>query len=498
MANFGQLLAGAGRVSQGMEQARAVRQANEASAQALQQNRMRLEELRRMEEARARLSQLPSTIGDISFAPAGYQGMPTYEVPSQLQEIDMSTIPARIPTGGGDTNVDVSVADEQFYQGQQAPTPAPAPATGTPATGLANVPYEERVKYFESIDPRYTKNPITEFFTGRQRDMVQKIVDKRASGSPLAQKELGILQEYGPKFPDLQPTTTPAPAVTTTPPAEQPTPPAPAEQPAVAEAEDIPPPVAVGLDVGTKKDPVQTVAKSRPRMFEADPTQYNPYLEQGMRNREYLRQVANIYRQSGLPDKAFEIEAKIQGLDVDLYKMATDQAINEFRRGGDPARMIGLLQQFGSVPIDVQYRTDGNYNVFVNGTMLDQPLDAVTLTDELRTLVDSTYRQQKVDAQLANQKAMLDAQLETDKEIMKQNAQMVREAALAHINGGYNLAKEQLAQRGYTITNLNDGRVVISSKDGTEVGLVDLNNNTVVIDGQEIPVAPMVQPFQFQ
>lgn len=493
MANFGQLLAGAGRVSQGMEQARAVRQANEASAQALQQNRMRLEELRRMEEARARLSQLPSTIGDISFTPAGYQGMPTYEVPSQLQEIDTSTIPARIPTGGGDTNVDVSVADEQFYQDQQVPTTAPATGTPTPTQTYSTM-RRTGVGGTNLYDVR--PNPITEFFTSRQRDMVQKIVDKRASGSPLTMKELTILQEYGPKFPDLQPTTTPAPAVTTTPPAEQPT--APVEQPAVAEEEDIPPPVAVGLDVGTKKDPVQTVAKGRPRMFEADPTQYNPYLEQGMRNREYLRQVANIYRQSGLPDKAFEIEAKIQGLDVDLYKMATDQAINEFRRGGDPARMIGLLQQFGGVPIDVQYRTDGSYNVFVNGTMLDQPLDAVTLTDELRTLVDSTYRQQKIDAQLANQKSILEAQLETDKEIMKQNAQMVREAALAHINGQYNLAKEQLTQRGYTITNLNDGRVVISAKDGSQIGVVDLNDNVVVIDGQEIPVAPMVQPFQFQ
>jgi len=498
MANFGQLLAGAGRVSQGMESARAIRQANEARAQQLQTNRMRLEELRRMEEARARMSQIPSTIGDISFAPSGYEGMPTYEVPEQA--------PAPTPTTGvtsgvtpqamtydmpmgGDTSVDVSVADEQFYQDQQAPR-----------TGLGGMTYEERVKYLRETDPRYVRNPITEFFTSRQRDMVQQLIDKRASGTPLTQKELGILNEYGPKFPELKPT--PRTVGVKTPPAVEtaptPTVEAPVEQPPMEAEEDIPAPVAVGLDVGTKKDPIQTVAKGRPRLFEADPNRYSPYLEQGMRNREYLRQVANAYRQSGIPDKAFEIEVKIQSLDTDLYKMATDQAINEFRRGGDPARMVSLLQQFGGVPMDVQYRTDGLYIVYVNDTMLEQPLDAVSLTDELRTLVDDVYRQQKTEAQLANQKAILEAQLETEKEIMKQNAQMVREAVIAQINGYSNAYLERLKQAGFTITNLNDGRVVISAKDGSIVGLVDLTNNVEIVDGVEVPLIPKVQPFKFQ
>jgi len=178
--------------------------------------------------------------------------------------------------------------------------------------------------------------------------------------------------------------------------------------------------------------------------------------------------------------------------------MATDQAINEFRRGGDPARMVSLLQQFGGVPMDVQYRTDGLYNVYVNDTMLEQPLDAVSLTDELRTLVDDVYRQQKTEAQLANQKAILEAQLETEKEIMKQNAQMVREAVIAQINGYSNAYLERLKQAGFTITNLNDGRVVISAKDGSIVGLVDLTNNVEIVDGVEVPLIPKVQPFKFQ
>ena len=653
MSNFGQLLAGAGRVSQGIEGARAVRQENEAAAQRLQMNRMRLEELRRLEGERVRKSQLPSTIGDISFGPGDYESMPIYEVPEQAPAttapattsttagIKIPTVTSGVttPTAGVKTTTllpppnrkltkkeqeietalqrGAKVTDletildgdeeglaylrsrvqepttaeipygEEFYQDQQAPR-----------TGLGGMTYEERVKYFQSIDPRYTKNPITEFFTGRQRDMVQQLIDKRASGTPLTQKELGILNEYGPKFPELQPTpktvgAKPPPAVETAPTQAEPmlepfnpskhkpkdvglgglsteylvTQDAPdgsvwvipsiwwdqngepmlikdqaqiqrlaqeyeaatgalfprfgkgdyktadawARQRSSAggasavplvnavmpQEEDIPVPVA-GIDVGTKKDPIESIAKGRPRSFQADPTKYTPALAQGMRNREHLRQLATIYRQSGSPDKAFEVEARIQSLDTDLYKMAADQAITEFQYGGDPARMMNLIQQLSNVPMDIQYRTDGLYNVYVNGNMQEQPLDVISLTDVLRTFADDAYRIKKTDAQLENQKEILKAQLETEKEIMKQNAQMVREAAIAHINRASNAYLEQLKQRGFIITNLNDGRVVISAKDGSIVGLVDLTNNVEIVDGVEVPLIPKVQPFKFE
>lgn len=531
MADFGQLLAGAGRVSQGMESARGIRQANEARAQQLQTNRMRLEELRRMEEARARMSQIPSTVGDISFAPSGYEGMPTYEVPEQAPAPTPTTgvtapaitLGVTTPTAGVKTAPPQTTAPKPEVK----PTPTAAPTKGqitrekflslSPEVQQQYLQREADIRGFASV-PAFLADVFVGMpteYAGRAAEAFAESRVGRALGLTQPGEEAYYRGLTGGTASPVQealiratPTTLDAyiaslptdaevqgiPSDTTQ--AEPPEPPP--EQPPMEAEEDIPAPVAVGLDVGTKKDPIQTVAKGRPRLFEADPNRYSPYLEQGMRNREYLRQVANAYRQSGIPDKAFEIEAKIQSLDTDLYKMATDQAINEFRRGGDPARMVSLLQQFGGVPMDVQYRTDGLYNVYVNGTMLEQPLDAVSLTDELRTLVDDVYRQQKSETQLANQKVILEAQLETDKEIMKQNAQMVREAAVAQINGQYNLAREQLNQRGYTITNLNDGRVVISAKDGSQVGLVDLNNNVVEIDGVEIPVAPQVQPFQFQ
>jgi len=532
MANFGQLVAGAGRVSQGMEQARGVRQANEARAQQLQEGRMRLEELRRMEEARARMSQLPSTVGDLSFDPTGgYQARPTYQAPA--------VAPQATPSPAGVTAPAVTMGVTAPTAGVK-PTPptatppvatAPEPTTAAPAKGQMTremfmglspevqqqyLQREADIRGFASI-PAFLADVFVGMpaeYAGRAAESFAESRLGRTLGLTAPGEEAnyrgltgGTASPFQESLRQATPTTLDAyiaslpsdaevqgiPSDTDQPEIGEPAP----EQPVVT-GEAPPPPVAVGLDVGTKKDPIQSVAKGRPPMFEADPTQYTPYLEQGMRNRDYLRQVANIYRQSGFPDKAFEIEAKIQGLDTDLYKMATDQAINEFRRGGDPARMVGLLREFANVPVDVQYRTDGLYNVFVNDQMLEQPVDAAALTDELRTLVDTTYRDQKINAQLSNQKAILDAQLETDKEIMKQNAQMVREAAIAHINGQYNLTKEQMNQRGYTITNLNDGRVVITAKDGSTVGVVDLNNNVVEIDGQEIPVAPEVQPFQFQ
>lgn len=531
MVDLGRLASGAGRVARGQEEARADQQIAEARAQSLQENQMQLEQLRRMDEARRRNAQLQSTVGDINFGtPSGAQ-MPTFQVPEKPKAAPPPAptappVPVPMQGGRGSTAGDSAEArklaqdiqrwkslslrrqgflnpneqaesyelmqrfggrwtqdkENEAYgtvgdvpagmtpagtvmQGGQPPAPAPAPTQNQQLINQAIAAYQTNPQMLNST----TLNPT-------DPNNVANLQAQLANMTPQqVQNFIDQMVQQGGSIAAATPAGTPAPA---------------GQQP--------PPPVVVGLDTGTSKDPIQTVARSRPKMFEADPAQYNPYLEQGMRNREYLRAVAANYRASGLPDQAFEIEAKIQGLDVDLYKMATDQSISEFRNGGDPTRMVGLLRQFTNVPMDLQYRTDGLYNVYINGEMLEQPVSAVDLTDELRTYTDESYKQMKIETSLERQSAAIKNQLETDKEVMKQRAQMVREAAIAHINGRYNVATEELKQRGYTITNLNDGRVVISAKDGTLAGVVDLTNNVLVIDGQEIPVAPQVQQFQFQ
>ena len=539
MVDLGRLASGAGRVARGQEQARADQQIAEARAQKLQQNQMQLEEMRRADEARRRMAELPSTIRDINFGTTGATNMPTYQVPQQQEPKGVTVevtptpqVPVEMQGGRGSTAGDTAEArrlaqdiarwkalslrrqgflspDEQAESynlmrrfggrwtqqkeneafGNVGDVPADMTSAGTigtqpaqpaPAQPAPAAPAPQNQQLINQAIAAFQTNPQMINSTTLNPNDPQNIANLQAQLAGMSPAQIqnfidSMVRQGG----SIQGATQAGAA--------------PAEP-----DEDIPPPAVAGLDTGTRSDPIQTVAKGRPKMFEANPQAYNPYLEQGMRNREYLIGVANAYRQSGMPQQAFEIEAKIQGLDVDLYKMATDQAISEFRIGGDPTRMVGMLRQFTNVPVDIQFRSDGLYNMYVNGEMLEQPLSAIDLTDELRTFVDEAYRQQKVTASLERQSEVIKSQLEADKEVMKQRAQMVREAVIARINGQYNLAAEEMKNRGYSVTNLNDGRVVITAKDGSLVGMVDLNQNVLVIDGQEIPDAPQVQQFQFQ
>lgn len=125
----------------------------------------------------------------------------------------------RYNRGAGDTNVDVSVVDEQFY------------TNGEPQTkrrkGLNDMSYEERVQYFKDNPIRQTGGVgstniydtggpvgeavsgvvkgVTDFFNNRQKDMVQDLVDRKAAGESLTSGEEKALREYGPKFPDVKP-----------------------------------------------------------------------------------------------------------------------------------------------------------------------------------------------------------------------------------------------------------------------------------------------------
>ena len=96
----------------------------------------------------------------------------------------------------------LSTYEDQYYTNGK-PT--------VPSKGLVNMSYEERVQYFKDNPIRRTGvNGVNlydtfNFFENQQRKMVQDIVNKRASGAPLTQKELINLDKYGTKFPDIEP-----------------------------------------------------------------------------------------------------------------------------------------------------------------------------------------------------------------------------------------------------------------------------------------------------
>lgn len=393
MSSFGQLIAGAGRVGQGMDAARQRSQALEESELRLMEMRRAEETARRNEEARRQAAGLGSTVkptfGGLNLPQVERMG--TLEITKQPAQLQPGQIPSRDVPPNKPAGVDIA---------------------------------------------KYTMTPdVTQLMTK----------------------------------PEPTPTKPEAP-----------------QQPIMM----------AGVNDG-KEDPIESVATTRPKSYTADPNKYTPVLEQGISNRDYLYNLAQIYRQQGFPDKAFSIESQVQQLDTTLYKLSLDQAMAEFANGGDPTRALGLFQRFTNNTANIQPRSDGLFNLYMNGQLDEEGVTFSDINDKISTYVDNAYQQRKLTMQAERAQAGYETSLEIQKELAKENAQMIREAYIAKIQGQNSLAEAALNNAGLFVTNMGEGKALVTAKDGSFISVVDVYSGTETVDGVEIPTAPTGQLVDF-
>jgi hypothetical protein len=154
----------------------------------------------------------------------------------------------------------------------------------------------------------------------------------------------------------------------------------------------------------------------------------------------------------------------------------------------DPRRLAAVWSQYAGVPIGIQPRSDGKWDIVVNGKRTKEGQTATEIADAARSGFDATFRHQKAAASAEYNKEEFKAKLEIQKENAKQLSQMIRDIAVERVKGNNAQALEWAKGNfGWDIkpTGSGDGTVIIRAP-GSSPYLFNPSGKTVEIDGVKI------------
>jgi hypothetical protein len=234
--------------------------------------------------------------------------------------------------------------------------------------------------------------------------------------------------------------------------------------------------------------PVQVEVSGTSEFYRANPQAVTYEMQRAMRQREELSRLAGMYQEAGMGPQFMEARAKLMEMDDSMVYLQGMQGVQDFSFGKDPRRLAAVWSKYAGTPIGIQPRSDGNYDVLVNGRRVKENMDAATVIDTARLSFDAAYRQQKQQASSKYNEEQFKANLETQKEFAKQQAQMIREVTVQQTQGNMDLALERLKQMRYDVkpSNSGDGTVIITPPGGGTPFIYNPAGRTVEVDGVKI------------
>jgi soluble lytic murein transglycosylase-like protein len=228
--------------------------------------------------------------------------------------------------------------------------------------------------------------------------------------------------------------------------------------------------------------------RSEADFYLANPQSIPMDMQRAIQQRGEVERLMNMYRQAGLGPQFMEARAKLMELDNGMTYLQGMQGLQEFTLANDPRRLAAVWSQYAGVPIGIQPRSDGKFDIIVNGRKTKEGQSASEIADAARSGFDQTYRQQKGAASSKYNEETFKAQLEIQKENAKQLSQMIREVAVQRVQGNTQLAVEQLKQFRYDVkpTGAGDGTVVITPPGSGTPYLFNPSGRTIEVDGVKI------------
>jgi hypothetical protein len=230
------------------------------------------------------------------------------------------------------------------------------------------------------------------------------------------------------------------------------------------------------------------------------------------RQRNEAAQMAQMYMRSGTAqgiEAATRLQAAINQFDGSLLQVQQQvvdarqkveqgrtylqgmQGLQEFALANDPRRLASVWSLYAGVPIGIQPRSDGTFNIMVNGKKTKEGISATELTNSARLAFDQTYRQQQAAAGAKIKEFMTQEQFKTMLEIQKGNAsamsKMIGDIALERVKGNNAQALEWAkANYGWDIRPLGgEGGVVIRAP-GSPPFFFNPTGREQVIDGVKV------------
>lgn len=211
-------------------------------------------------------------------------------------------------------------------------------------------------------------------------------------------------------------------------------------------------------------------------------------MQRAMQQRAEVERLAGMYQRAGMGAQFMEMRAKLMELDNGMTYLHGMQGIQEFEVANDPRRLAAVWSQYAGVPIGIQPRSDGKFDIIVNGKRTREGLSDNDVVERARLGFDQTYRQQKGAASAKYNEEAFKVQLEIQKANATQLSQMVREIAVERVKGNSAQALEWAkANYGWDIkpTGSGDGTVIIRAP-GAAPFLFNPTGKTVSPDGVKI------------
>ena len=262
--------------------------------------------------------------------------------------------------------------------------------------------------------------------------------------------------------------------------------------------------VTQAVNTGTPKDVATAASTAVPVQPAKDGVMYgpaqidasarNPQIQQLLTTRAMLQKQVALYNQYGMGDKAIEAAAKIQAIDLGMYKNQADIGLYEGATTGNFSRAMSVLSTFTGAPHQVLSRNDGRFDLYINGKVAKAGLEGPQVEQLIRTQVDSEYRQQFAALQIKRAEKRFD----TDEEIRKKTSEEVlrsaREIQLEILKGNTKLAEEKIKLAGFKLIGSGggDGKAYYSNGLG-DVFMIDGQNRTATINGAKVDLGVVAQ-----
>lgn len=221
------------------------------------------------------------------------------------------------------------------------------------------------------------------------------------------------------------------------------------------------------------------------------PNAQNPEIQQLLTVRNKLQQDVRLYSQYGMGDKAWETVAKIQALDLGMYKNQADFGVYEGATTGNFSRAMSVLSTFTNSPHQVLQRPDGNYDLYINGQVAKNGVNLTGPQVEqlVRTRVDGAYRAKLAEIQSARGEEAFKSDLRTREKASELYLQGINKANEELIKGNFQASIKQMEMAGFKVVNLQEGKALMSNALGVSF-LIDSETKTISIGGNTATVGP--------
>lgn len=231
----------------------------------------------------------------------------------------------------------------------------------------------------------------------------------------------------------------------------------------------------------TRKDPAD--------FYLANPQAIPRDMQLALRNRQELVRMATLFQQAGMGNQFMEVRTKIMELDDNMFYLQGMQGLQEIELANDPRRLSTVWSQATGANVNVVPRTDGKFNLVVNGRVTRDGLDASTVADLARSSFDVAFRKQKAEASAKFNEKMQESMLKIQEGNALELARMIRETTVEGVKGNNALTLEWAkANMNWDIkpTGGGDGMVIIRPP-GSPPYLFNPTGTTITIDGVQVP-----------